>query len=336
MRTSIPRSFRLNVLWLAALAAMLLGSAAQAATQNVTIGNFKFTDASSGNSTTTINAGDTVTWTWISGTHSTTSGSCSPNCVSSGVWDSTVMSSGASFSQTFATAGTFPYHCEVHLAMMQGTIVVQSGQAAPTANFLFEPAVPAIGTQVNFTDTSNGSPTSWLWNFGDPASGTSNTSTAQNASHTFLSADTYTVSLTATNGSGSNTTTKSITASNGGAVPCVVNPKQLCLNGGRFAVTASWEKQDGETGTGDGIGLTSDSGYFWFFDAANIEVVIKVLNGCGLNPPAYWVFAAGLTNVSVRLTVTDTATGTEYIQDNPQGTPFVPIQDTKAFPSSCP
>ena len=32
-----------------------------------------------------------------------------------------------------------------------------------------------------------------------------------------------------------------------------------------------------------GVGLTSDSGYFYFFDPANIELVIKVLNGCGLN-----------------------------------------------------
>ncbi len=220
--------------------------------------------------------------------------------------------------------------------MMQGTIVVQSVQAAPTANFTFTPTgTPIMGTPIQFTDASTGSPTSWSWNFGDPASGTSNTSTKQNPTHVFQSAGTYTVTLQATNASGSNSTTKSVTISAGGGVPCVVNPKQLCLNGGRFSVTAGWEKPDGTSGTGDGVALTGDSGYFWFFDEANIEVVIKVLNGCGITN-AYWVFAAGLTNVNVRLTVTDSETGAVYIKDNPQGTAFVPIQDTGAFPASCP
>ena len=188
---------------------------------------------------------------------------------------------------------------------------------------------------MTFTDTSGGSPTSWAWNFGDPASGTSNTSSAQNPTHAFLSAGTFNVSLTATNAGGSNTTTKAITASNGGSVPCVVSDTQLCLNGGRFAVTAAWEKSDGSSGNGTGVGLTGDSGYFWFFDSANIEVVIKVLDGCAVNGN-HWVFAAGLTNVAVHLRVVDSETGAEYIQDNPQGVAFAPIQDTKAFVASCP
>ena len=29
-----------------------------------------------------------------------------------------------------------------------------------------------------------------------------------------------------------------------------------------------------------GVPLTSDSGYFWFFDADNIELVVKVLDAC--------------------------------------------------------
>jgi PKD repeat protein len=249
MRTSIVRSLRIKSLWLALLAVALVASAAQAATANVSITNTRFTDSASGNSTTTINAGDTVLWTWGGGTHSTTSGACSPACAADGRWDSGIKSNSGTFSRAFPIAGSFPYHCEVHGSMMQGTIVVQAGQAVPTANFLFQPAAPTIGTQVAFTDTSSGSPTSWLWNFGDPASGTSNTSTAQNPAHAFLSAGTYNVSLTATNAAGSNTATKSITASNGGGVPCVVNPKQLCLNGGRFSVTAGWEKPDGTSGT---------------------------------------------------------------------------------------
>ena len=84
------------------------------------------------------------------------------------------------------------------------------------------------------------------------------------------------------------------------------------------------------------MALTSDSGYFWFFNPANIEVVVKVLNACTQAPPRYWVFAAGLTNVEVTLQVTDTqAGGSPKTYVNPLGTPFAPIQDTGAF-ATCP
>jgi hypothetical protein len=62
--------------------------------------------------------------------------------------------------------------------------------------------------------------------------------------------------------------------------------------------------------------------------------VIKVLNGCGVNNN-YWVFAGGLTNVQVMLTVTDTQTGSVRTYTNPINTAFLPIQDTGAF-ATCP
>jgi len=45
----------------------------------------------------------------------------------------------------------------------------------------------------------------------------------------------------------------------------------------------------------------------------------------------FWVFAGGLTNVNVVITVTDTQTGAVKNCVNPQGTPFQPIQDTNGF-----
>ena len=39
-------------------------------------------------------------------------------------FDSGSLAQNATFSHTFNTAGTFPYYCRVHGAMMQGTIVV--------------------------------------------------------------------------------------------------------------------------------------------------------------------------------------------------------------------
>ena len=219
---------------------------------------------------------------------------------------------------------------------MQGTIVVQQQQGnAPVAGFNFAPSGPVMGSTVTFTDTSTNTPTSWSWNFGDPASGTSNTSTLQNPTHVFLAAGTYTVTETATNAGGSNTASKSVTVSAGGPTVCTPNATTLCLGGGRFMVQMVWTKPDNSTGDGTAVSLTDDSGYFWFFDPTNIEAVIKVLNGCAIDN-AYWVFAAGLTNVQVVTTVTDTQTGAVYTNTNPQGTAFAPVQDTSAFPSSCP
>lgn len=116
----------------------------------------------------------------------------------------------------------------------------------------------------------------------------------------------------------------------GGAGGCVASATALCLNGGRFKVEAAWRTGDGRTGLGHPLALTGDTGTFWFFDAANVEMVVKVLNGCGVNG-SFWLFAGGLTNVQVDLTVNDTTTGTVRTYRNPQGTPFQPIQDTRAF-----
>jgi len=116
---------------------------------------------------------------------------------------------------------------------------------------------------------------------------------------------------------------------------CPQNPQTLCMNGGRFAVSAHWTRPDTTSGDGTGVSLTDDSGYFWFFDPSNIETTVKVLSGCSIDN-AYWVFAAGLTNVEVLLTVVDTKTGVQYTKTNPQGVPFAPIQDTGAFTTSCP
>jgi len=108
----------------------------------------------------------------------------------------------------------------------------------------------------------------------------------------------------------------------------------LCLDNGRFQVSASFQTPQGQSGAAHTVALTTDTGYLWFFSAANVEAVVKVLDGCGVNGK-YWVFAGGLTDVHVDLTVLDTAHGTSVVYHNPQGTAFRPIQDTAAF-ATCP
>lgn len=117
---------------------------------------------------------------------------------------------------------------------------------------------------------------------------------------------------------------------------CVETDTAMCLTGHRFRVEATWRDFEGHSGVGQAVRLTSDSGYFWFFASSNIELVVKVLDACTL-PGAndFWIFAGGLTNVEVVLTVTDTLTGEVKEYSNDLGTPFQPIQDTAAF-YTCP
>jgi hypothetical protein len=80
--------------------------------------------------------------------------------------------------------------------------------------------------------------------------------------------------------------------------------------------------------------LADETGYLWFFSSTNVEVVLKILDGCQLNHH-FWVFAGGLTNVQILLTITDTLTGTVKTYTNPLSNVFQPIQDTAAF-ATCP
>lgn len=116
---------------------------------------------------------------------------------------------------------------------------------------------------------------------------------------------------------------------------CVPDPHTLCLNAGRFSVTAFYQlSPSGPSVEATAMPLTDATGYFWFFDSSNVELTVKILDGCAVNG-YYWVFAAGLTNVGVTLTVTDLRTGEQQVYENPVGTPFAPIQDTAAF-HTCP
>jgi hypothetical protein len=116
---------------------------------------------------------------------------------------------------------------------------------------------------------------------------------------------------------------------------CSPGPTTLCLNAGRFQVETEWRTKGGSAGNGQAIELTEDTGAFWFFGEENVEILVKVLDGCATAFESFWVFAAGLTNVEVRLTVTDTETGMVEVYDNPRDRPYPPIQDTAAF-ATCP
>ncbi len=115
------------------------------------------------------------------------------------------------------------------------------------------------------------------------------------------------------------------------ASACTSGPT-LCLNGDRFVVEVAWKDFQGNTGSGKAVSLTSDTGYFWFFNESNVELVVKVLDGRGVNGK-FWAFYGALSNVQYTLKITDTVTGRVRTYTNPSGR-FASVADTGAFPSA--
>ena len=135
------------------------------------------------------------------------------------------------------------------------------------------------------------------------------------------------------NNNGSSFSNEAQATTNGTTEACVSNENTLCLNNDRFRITTRYATQLDTSGDGDQMQLTEDTGYFTFFNPANVEMVVKVINACVPPFNRFWVFAGGLTDVEVELTVTDTVTGAANTYFNPLGTPFAPVQDTQAFDS---
>ncbi len=103
------------------------------ATANVSVVNFAFNP-----STTNINLGDKVIWTWAVGAnlHNVTSTN-TPQA-----WPASATLNGpATFSVTFTKAGNFPYECTVHL--FTGSINVASASVPPDV-FITSPMAGAV------------------------------------------------------------------------------------------------------------------------------------------------------------------------------------------------
>ena len=116
---------------------------------------------------------------------------------------------------------------------------------------------------------------------------------------------------------------------------CQNDDTHRCLQGGRFRANVEWV--DFADGSGPGRtapGSSADSTLFWFFDAANWELLVKVLDGCD-NNGHFWVFAGATTDVQFELTVEDLETGEVFTVENSLGNPPRTVNETFAF-SGCP
>jgi len=134
------------------LALLSAPAAARAANQNVNVGGSGFIYSPS---TVTIQAGETVTWTNVGGSHNVVSDSgafrCANGCdgaggngnLSNAAWHATVQ---------FNTAGTFGYHCELHGSPgsgMHGTVIVQAAPADTPGTLRFSSLGSSVSEGVN-------------------------------------------------------------------------------------------------------------------------------------------------------------------------------------------
>ncbi len=115
-----------------------------------------------------------------------------------------------------------------------------------------------------------------------------------------------------------------------GCLPVAADPTSLCLASGHFTVSVRFtDPRTGLAGAAKAVPLTSDTGAFWFFDDANLELMIKVLDGRTVNGK-FWVFYGALSDVDYTITVTRPETGEVKTYHNPRGT-LASRADTQAF-----
>lgn len=111
--------------------------------------------------------------------------------------------------------------------------------------------------------------------------------------------------------------------------PAACGDTVLCVHQSRFRVEVEWTDSAGGSGVGHAVPFSDETGSFWFFSAANVELMIKVLDGRAFNDH-WWVFYGSLSNVEFTVRVTDTETGASWTHQNPQGT-FASGADTHAL-----
>jgi plastocyanin len=103
--------------------------------------------------TNNINVNDQVVWNWVGSHHSTTSGTTSGTMtMPNGLWNSGVTNNPYSFTNTFTSAGAFPYYCQTHFTIgMKGLINVAAATVPPTISITNPPNGATFSAPASFT-----------------------------------------------------------------------------------------------------------------------------------------------------------------------------------------
>lgn len=156
----------------------------------------------------------------------------------------------------------------------------------------FEAVESCAGLPTLFTDLStflpNTSITAWAWDFGDPASGSANTSFAQHPAHVFGQTGNYLVRLTVTSSMGCDVVfEKSVTVHGPPSVSfdppaanCAATALNFSANGSNGAIAYAWDF--GDPASGEGNYSRNQSTWHAYPAAANYTVTVTAANvfGC--------------------------------------------------------
>jgi PKD repeat protein len=193
--------------------------------------------------------------------------------------------------------------------------------AQPVANFHASDTSPCVDVEIDFFDESTGGYDNWFWDFGDGSN-----STDPNPSHTYSTAGNYAVSLTISNGCGSDTETKNSYIE-------VLPLPEADFHASNITICANVgiDFFDDSTGTcnswywdfGDGSNSTDPNPSHTYSTAGNYTVSLTISNGCGSDtetknsyievlPLPEADFHASDTSPSANVTInfTDDSTGT--------------------------
>lgn len=174
---------------------------------------------------------------------------------------------------SYANPGTYTVCLIATNVCGSDTICSQVTVVCPTPGVLFGDSIS--GTVVFFTDSSSGSPTSWVWDFGD-----GNSSIQQNPNHFYTNPGQYTVCLIATNSCGSDTICRTLAvgctppaaAFNSTSLGQTVNFNNLSTAG--TGATYSWD-------FGDGNSSTMMSPSHTYSTTGTFTICLIVTDGCG-------------------------------------------------------
>ncbi|MFZ7122771.1 MAG: PKD domain-containing protein [Bacteroidota bacterium] len=188
-------------------------------------------------------------------------------------------------SHTYNTAGTYTVTLTAGVNGCDSSYTMQVSILQPVADFSASDTSICLGETVQFTNT--GSSGSLNWNFGDPASGSNNTSTLANPTHTFNTVGTFVTQLIVSVGNCRDTITRNIQV-NPPPVAAFTSPdRQGCSV--PFPVTfnattpgiSGWSWTFGDPGSGSNTATTQNPSHTYnAFGQYSVTLIVTDANGC--------------------------------------------------------
>jgi PKD repeat protein/DNA-binding beta-propeller fold protein YncE len=262
----------------------------------------------------TVGAGGAVAYTLVAtdtygnGWDATASGAYTITPGAGGAWLANVYTS--QYTGTWIVTATVP--------SATATAVLSVTQL-PAASFTRVPTgTVCVNATVQFTDTSSGGPTAWLWDFGDSV-----TTTVQHPAHVYTAANTYTVTLGASNIYGSSAASGTVEVIAAPAASITRAPAGNVCVGTSIAFTAT---NTGGPATvlwdfGDTVTATGQTAAHAYAAPGSYTVWLTATNGCGTSVVSATVTAnagpaasfvrdpAGDVILGVTIQFTDTSSG---------------------------